>query len=135
MKVSEITEATLPIEFGKVFFLNAGNFSVEQIINNPLKQSLIIINNQGLVNQLKAKNQELSVKYNISGVELALPFNKILTSIVGLFNKINRTNIQSKMKYVAAIFITKKEFNQYLEHTFEFETYNLNDISLLIILE
>ncbi len=135
MKVSEITEATLPIEFGKVFFLNADNFSVEQIINNPLKQSLIIINNQGLVNQLKAKNQELSVKYNISGVELALPFNKILTSIVGLFNKINRTNIQSKMKYVAVIFITKKEFNQYLEHTFEFETYNLNDISLLIILE
>jgi len=135
MKVSEITEATLPIEFGKVFFLNADNFSVKQIINNPLKQSLIIINNQGLVNQLKAKNQELSVKYNISGVELALPFNKILTSIVGLFNKINRTNIQSKMKYVAVIFITKKEFNQYLEHTFEFETYNLNDISLLIILE
>lgn len=135
MKVSEITEATLPIEFGKVFFLNADNFSVEQIINNPLKQSLIIINNQGLVNQLKAKNQELSVKYNISGVELALPFNKILTSIVGLFNKINSTNIQSKMKYVAAIFITKKEFNQYLEHTFEFETYNLNDISLLIVLE
>ena len=130
MNISQIENMNLPIQFGKVLRLDANEFSVEKIIDNPLKQSLIIINNAGYVRSIKEKNMELSVKYNISGLELTLPLSRTITSIVGILNRISKNNAQSRMKYIAAIFISKEEFEK---QSFEFEMNDSNDIALIIV--
>ncbi len=109
---NKIIEATLPIEFGKVLLLKK-EFKIDDVVTNPLKESLIIVNNQQLFKSVKEQNMDLSLKYTMSAVELLLPLNRIIDSLASMLKKIQNQN--ATMKYIAAIFTTEDEYVKNME--------------------
>ena len=109
MNESIFDQITLPIEFGKVLLLKDETFDIEKIITNPLKESLIVVNNTKLFQSIRDINDTLSLKYAISSVELAMPLFRIVDSISSMLKRIQQKNSKG-MRYIAAIFTSEAEY-------------------------
>lgn len=108
MNTTIFDQVTLPIDFGKVLLLTEA-FDIDKIITNPLKESLIVVNNNPLNQSIKEKNESLSLKYIISSVELAMPLARIIDSLSGMLKRVQKANSRG-MKYIAVVFVSKEEF-------------------------